>query len=54
MGIDFAFRTRYSHLSIFNDRPKLWKCVEIEIDGTKFERLDLKRLKRSISSAYPI
>ena len=42
MGIDFALKTRYSHLSIFNDRPTVLKCFEI--DDTEFERLDLERL----------
>ena len=52
MGIDFALKTGYSHVSIFNHRPTLWKCFEI--DDTEFERLDLERLNRSISSAYAI
>ena len=52
MGIDFALKTRYSHLSIFNDSPTLRKCFEI--DDTEFERLDLEQLKRCISSSYAI
>ena len=42
MGIDFALKTSYSHLSIFNDRPTVLKCFEI--DDTEFERLNLERL----------
>ena len=50
ISIDLALKTRYSQISVFNDR--LWKYFEI--DETEFKSLDLEQLKQNISSANAI